>query len=302
MSAIPIPAVRQPGPLVQALYRFAENKLALSGVVVLGLLLLAAAMAPWTAPQNPYDLSQLDVLDARQPPATVSTDGALVYWLGSDEQGRDMLSAILYGLRISLIVGFISTGLALVIGTALGLFAGYVGGRTDAIIMRIADMQLSFPAVLLALLLLTFLGPGVGKIITALVAVQWAHFALTARGTVLSERGRDYVQAARGLALGKVRILFVHLLPNCAPPLVVVAAAQLATAITLEATLSFLGVGLPITEPSLGLLIRNGASFLLAGTYWISTFPGVALLAVVVSINLVADRLRDVFNPRLQAR
>jgi peptide/nickel transport system permease protein len=190
--------------------------------------------------------------------------------------------------------------LALVLGLTLGLLAGYFGGRIDSLIMRLADIQLSFPAILIALILLAVLGQGVGKIITALFAVQWAYYARTTRSVALVERRKEYIEAAHLLGFSTGRILFRHLLPNCLPPLIVVAALQIAAAISLEATLSFLGIGLPITEPSLGLLIANGFNYLLAGMYWISFFPGIALLLLIVSINLVADRLRDALNPRLQ--
>lgn len=284
---------------------FSPSRIERLALLILLVLVVAALAAPLISPQNPYDLMQLDVADGRLPPGSVSTnraDGGSRYWLGSDDQGRDMASAILYGLRISLVVGVSSTLLAFVCGLALGLVAGYFGGRTDALIMRLCDIQLSFPAILIALVLLAVLGPGVGKIIAALCAVQWAYYARTARSAALVERQRDYIEAARLLGLSTPRIIFRHLLPNCLPPLVVVAALQVAAAISLEATLSFLGIGLPITEPSLGLLIANGFQYLMVGMYWISLFPGLALVLLIVSINLVADRLRDMLNPRLQGR
>jgi peptide/nickel transport system permease protein len=211
-----------------------------------------------------------------------------------------MLSAIFYGLRISLMVGAISTVLALLIGLTLGLVAAYFGGRLETLLMRIVDIQLSFPAILIALILIAVLGQGTGKVIAALVTIQWAYYARTVRSAALVERRKEYVEAARCLALPPLRIVFRHLLPNCLPPLIVVATVQVAAAIALEATLSFLGLGLPITEPSLGLLIANGYQYLLSGKYWISFFPGIALLLTIVSINLVADQLRDILNPRLQ--
>jgi len=279
---------------------YCESRIAVTGLVVLVLLCLVALFAPWIAPQNPYDLSRLDLMDSRQPPGEQSVGGALTFFLGSDAQGRDMLSAIIYGLRISIGVGVASTLIALAIGMSVGLLAGYAGGRTEAVIMRIADIQLSFPAILLALILLAFLRPGLSNIVIALVAVQWAYYARTTRGAALVERRKEYIEAARGLGLSPLRIIFRHLLPNCLPPLIVVAALQVASAIALEATLSFLGLGVPVTEPSLGLLIANGFRYLLSGQYWISFFPGVALLITIVAINLVADQLRDVLNPRLQ--
>jgi peptide/nickel transport system permease protein len=278
---------------------FLANPLAVLGVGLLVLVIVAAIFAPLISPQNPYDLGQLDIMDARLPPGSRSLTGG-TYWLGTDDQGRDMLSAIFYGLRISLTVGVMSTVMALALGLALGLAAAYFGGRTDTVIMRIADIQLSFPAILIALILLAVLGQGVLKIVAALVTVQWAYYARTVRGAALVEKRKEYIEAARCLALPPSRIVFQHLLPNCLPPLMVVATVQVAAAIALEATLSFLGLGLPITEPSLGLLIANGYQYLLSGKYWISFFPGVALLVTIVGINLVADQLRDVLNPRLQ--
>ena len=286
--------------------RFARNffssKIALAGFVLMVIILLAALFAPVLAPQNPYDLSRLDVMDSRLAPGEMSTEGNIKFLLGTDEQGRDMLSALLYGIRISVMVGVVSTVIALVIGLTLGLLAGYSGGRTEAFIMRVADIQLSFPPILIALILLALTGQGVGKIIIALVAVQWAYYARTARSAALVERKKEYIEAAIALGLSPARIMLRHLLPNCLPPLIVIAALQVASAISLEATLSFLGLGLPVTEPSLGLLIANGFQYLLSGKYWISFFPGIALLLTVVAINLVADQLRDVLNPRLQTQ
>ncbi|HTH10635.1 MAG TPA: ABC transporter permease [Acidovorax sp.] len=285
----------------QLLHTFARSRIALAGFVLLAVLLLCALFAPWITPQMPYDLSQLNLQDARQPPGGAWTEKpGRTYVLGTDDQGRDMVSAIAFGLRISLFVGVVSTLIALAIGAVLGLIAGYAGGRTETVIMRIADIQLSFPAILIALILLAALGQGIWKIIAALVAVQWAYYARTTRSAALVERKKEYVEAAILQGLSRTRIVLRHLLPNCLPPLIVVAALQVAGAISLEATLSFLGLGLPITEPSLGLLIANGFQHMLSGKYWISLFPGLALVALIVSINLVADRLRDVLNPRLQ--
>lgn len=296
-------AVSQGGGRVETPFqRFAseylESPVATFALVLLAIIILLALLAPWITPQNPYDLAQVSVLDARQTPGSKSFDG-YTFWLGTDGAGRDMYSAILYGLRISLAVGVFSGFLAMVIGAAIGLLAAYVGGRVETIIMRIVDLQLSFPAILIALMLVAVLGKGVDKIIIALVTVQWAYYARTIRGSALVERQKEYVEAARCLGLGHGRIMFRHILPNCLPPLIVVGTVQTAHAISLEATLSFLGVGLPQTEPSLGLLIANGFEYLLSGKYWISTFPGIALLLTIMSINLVGDQLRDVLNPRL---
>lgn len=277
-----------------------HSPLAVAGLALLSLIVLAAALAPWLAPQNPYDLAQLDILDSRLPPGSRNGDGTLTHVLGTDEQGRDMLSAILYGLRISIGVGLAATLLSLLIGLSLGLAAGYRGGRLDALLMRLVDIQMSFPSILTAMILLALFGQGTDKIVIALVASQWAYYARTTRSSALVESRKEYIEAARLLGLSTARILFRHLLPNCLPPLIVVAALQVAAAIALEATLSFLGLGLPVTEPSLGLLIANGFQYLYSGRYWMSVFPGVALLLTIVAINLVADRLRDLLNPRLR--
>jgi peptide/nickel transport system permease protein len=278
---------------------FVRSRIALAALVLLCAIVLAAVFSPVISPQNPYNLAELDIMDSKMPPGTKSADGR-TFVLGTDEQGRDMLSAILYGLRISLGVGVISTVIALTLGLIIGLAAGYAGGWVDALIMRIVDLQLSFPSILIALVLLAVLGQGVDKIVIALVFVQWAYYARTVRSSALVEKRKEYVDAAVCLAYGPWRILYRHILPNCLPPLIVVATVQVAHAIALEATLSFLGLGMPITSPSLGLLIANGYAHLLSGKYWMSFFPGVALLATIVAINLVGDHLRDVLNPRLQ--
>jgi len=286
-------------PLARFIADFRASKLAVLGALLLFVILFIALFAPLISPQNPYDLAQLDVMDARLEPGAKLGNGHTAL-LGTDDQGRDMLSGIFYGLRISLMVGTVATILALLIGATVGMLAAYVGGRLDGILMRIADIQLSFPPILIALVLLALLGQGTGKIIVALITVQWAYYARTVRGAALVERRKEYIEAAQVLGLPASRIVFRHLLPNCMPPLIVIATVQVASAITLEATLSFLGLGLPITEPSLGLLIANGFNYMLSGKYWISLFPGVALLVTIIAINLVADQLRDVLNPRLQ--
>jgi peptide/nickel transport system permease protein len=277
---------------------FMQGPGAVVGLVVLLAVVSLALLAPWIAPQNPYDLSQLDIMDNMLAPGGELGTGAAA-WLGTDDQGRDMLSAILYGLRISLAVGASSVFLACLIGASVGVLAAYAGGRVETIVMRIVDLQLSFPAILVALVLLAVFGRGVDKVVLSLVIVQWAYYARTVRGNALVEKGREYIEAARCLALPRSRIVFRHLLPNCLPPLIVVATVQIAHAIALESTLSFLGVGVPVTEPSLGMLIATGYDYLLSGKYWVSTFPGIALVIVIVAINLVGDRLRDVLNPRL---
>jgi len=279
---------------------FLHSRIAVGGLVVLGIVVLAALLAPWITPQNPYDLLQLDVLDARLPPGSHSSEGGYTYWLGTDGQGRDLYSAIIYGLRISLTVGVGSALIAAVVGTLVGLVAAYAGGKVDALLMRLVDLLLSFPTILMALMILAYVGKGVGNVMLTLVLLEWAYYARTARGQALVEARREYVEAAQGQGIPRWRIVTGHILPNCLPPLLVIGALQIARAITLEATLSFLGLGVPITEPSLGLLISNGYQYLLSNEYWISFFPGVALLAAIVAINLVGDQLRDVLNPRLQ--
>lgn len=284
-------------PFARTLRALLHDKQALVGLIIVVLFVAAAVLAPVIAPQNPYDLSQLDIMDGRLPPGSQSA-GGLIYLLGTDDQGRDLASAILYGLRTSILVGVTSAAVALAIGASIGLMSAYVGGRLDAFIMRVVDIQLSFPAILIALIFLAILGQGVDKIILALIVTQWAYYARTTRGSALVERKRAYVDAARSMALPGRRILFRHILPNCLPPLIIVATMRVAYAIMLEATLSFLGIGLPVTQPSLGLLISNGFEYLLSGDYWISFFPGLALLLLIVAINLIGDALRDILNPR----
>ena len=296
-SAAEAPAVET--SLRRFISDFTENRIAVCALMVLLVIVLIAIFAPLISPQNPYNLAEIDILDGRLPPGSESMTG-MTFWLGTDDQGRDMLSAIFYGLRISLGVGAMSGFIALCLGTCIGLAAAYFGGRVDTLIMRLVDLQLSFPAILIALMLLAILGRGVDKIVIALITVQWAYYARTVRGSALVERRKEYIEAAHGLALGKVRIVFRHLMPNVLPPLIVVGTVQVAHAILLEATLSFLGIGVPITKPSLGLLIFTGFEYMMSGKYWISFFPGIALLITIVSINLVGDQLRDVLNPRLQ--
>ncbi|AZY48936.1 ABC transporter permease [Bordetella avium] len=298
MSLTTTPALKRESPWQRHVAEFFASKTAVVGLVVSVLLVLAAILAPWITPQNPYDLMQLDVLDSRLPPGSPNGLGTFNYWLGTDGQGRDLLSGILYGLRISLMVGVGSALIAAVLGTLLGLIAAYAGGRVDALIMRLVDLILSFPSILVAMMILAYLGKGVGNVVLTLVVLEWAYYARTVRGQALVERRREYVEAARCLDIPGWRIMLRHILPNCLPPLIVIGTLQIARAITLEATLSFLGLGVPITEPSLGLLIANGYQTMLSGQYWISFYPGIALLITIVAINLVGDRLRDVLNPR----
>ena len=302
-----VPADSAPGapelgvetPFRRFLSEFFESWFATFALGLLVLIIVLALIAPWITPQNPYDLAQVDVLDGKLPPGSEAYTGYTM-WLGSDGAGRDLYSAILYGLRISISVGVASGVIALVIGSTIGLIAAYAGGRVETLVMRLVDLQLSFPAALIALMLVAVHGRGIDKIIIALVAAQWAYYARTVRGSALVESAKEYVEAARCLGLSHARIVFRHILPNCLAPLIVVGTVQTAHAIALEATLSFLGVGLRQTEPSLGVLIANGFEYMLSGRYWISFFPGIALLLTIVSINLVGDQLRDVLNPRLK--
>lgn len=290
-------AAPRPGAFRRFLSAFRSSGVATTGLVLLVAIVLAALLAPWIAPQDPYDLTQLDILDGRLPPGSVSATG-MTYWLGTDDQGRDMLSAILYGLRISLFVGVTSALAAATVGAILGLVAAYAGGRLESALMRLVDLQLSFPTILIALMILAFLGKGIANVVLALVIVEWAAYARTARASALIESRKEYIEAATAMGASSGRILFRHLLPNCLTPLLVIGTVQVARAIALEATLSFLGLGVPVTEPSLGMLIANGYQYMLSGKFWISFYPGVALLLTVMAINMVGDHLRDVLNPR----
>lgn len=278
---------------------FAENKVALAALLVVTIIVLAAICAPLVAPQDPYDLAGLTLRDARRPPGYVGTAG-YTHILGTDAQGRDLYSAILYGLRISLEMGLVAGAVALTIGALLGTVAAYAGGRVEAAIMRLIDLQLSFPAILLSFVLAALLGQGRMQLVVALVTAQYAYFARTAHGAASAERHKEYIEAALSTPLSSLRVVLRHILPNCLPPLIVVATVQVASAISLEATLSFLGVGLPPTEPSLGMLIANGFQYMMSGRYWISIYPGIALIVLIVAINLVGDQIRDQFNPRLK--
>src|SRR5687767_8333460 len=298
-AAESLPLAKPETPFRRLTREFFSSPIATGAFGVLMVIVFFAVLAPVLAPQNPYDLSKVTVLDARLSPGERGS-GEFLMWLGADGAGRDMWSAILYGLRISLGVGVASGIVALVIGTALGLLAAYRGGWVDAVIMRLVDLQLSFPAILVALILVAILGRGADKVMIALILVQWAYYARTVRGSALVERRKEYIEAAQCLDLPARRIVFRHLLPNVIAPMIVVGTLQTAHAISLEATLSFLCVGLQFNEPSLGLLIANSFEYMLSGKYWISFYPGLALLATIMSINLVGDRLRDVLNPRLE--
>jgi peptide/nickel transport system permease protein len=288
-------------PLRAAMLKRIRNRpTAIGAGIALGIMIALALLAPLLAPQNPYDLTGLSIMDNRLPPGSTGMNGT-TYWLGTDAQGRDMLSAILYGIRISLVVGLLATACAAAIGMGVGLLAGYLGGLVETGLMRLVDFFLGFPTLLVALVLLAMTGRGVDKVVLAIILVQWAHYARLMRGSVLVERRKEYVEAAKNLGFSRARIMLLHILPNCLGPILVFATIHVATAIALEATLSFLGVGVPVTEPSLGLLIANGFEHLLSGEYWISFYPGVALLVLIFSINLLGDRLRESLDPRRRA-
>jgi peptide/nickel transport system permease protein len=298
-APIPGPASAAVSPFRAAWNEFRENKIAVAALVVVTVIVSLAVLAPWITPQDPYDIGNLNLMDARRPPGFVGSAG-YTHWLGTDASGRDLLSAIFYGLRISMQMGLMAGLVALVIGTTIGIVAAYVGGKLETALMRIVDLQLSFPAILLALVLVALLGQGKTQLTAALVAAQYAYFARTAYGAASAERRKDYVEAALAVPLSGARIVFRHILPNVMPPLIVVATVQIASSISLEATLSFLGLGLPVTEPSLGMLIANGFQYMMSGRYWISVYPGIAIIILIVAINLVGDQIRDQFNPRLK--
>jgi peptide/nickel transport system permease protein len=268
-----------------------------------------ALLAPWVAPHNPFDLASVSLLDAFSPPAW-ETGGNGAYPLGTDDQGRDVLSTIIYGARISLGVGVASVVFALLLGVSLGLVSGYLGGRVDAFIMRLADIQLSFPAILIALLIDGLARVALPAQLHADIAVYvlvlaigvsgWVQYARTVRGSTLVEKNKEYVQAARVIGRRPIAIMWQHVLPNVTGPVLVIATIHLATAIITEATLSFLGVGVPPTTPSLGTLIGVGNEYLFSGEWWIAVFPGIALVVLVLSVNLLGDWLRDVLNPKLR--
>jgi peptide/nickel transport system permease protein len=289
-------------------YSFRTSPVAVGAAIVAFVCIFCAMFAELVAPHNPFDLATLELSDARLPPAW-EAEGVAKYPLGTDDQGRDILSALMYGARISLLVGLASVVLSVVVGVSLGLLAGFVGGKTDAVIMRICDVMLSFPSILIALLI-----NGVGRamfpnahetlafavLILAIALPGWVQYARTVRGSTLVERNKEYVQAARVIGVSRLRIMRRHVLPNVLGPVLVLATIHVATAIITEATLSFLGVGVPATRPSLGTLIRVGNEFLYSGEWWITVFPGVALVVLVLSVNLLGDWLRDALNPKLR--
>ena len=290
-------------------HSFSRSPVTVVSAVVALACILGAALAPWIAPHNPFDLASLNLIDAFKPPSWAEA-GDATYPLGTDDQGRDMLSAIMYGARVSLLVGIAAVLFATILGIGIGLLAGYVGGTVDAVLMRIADIQLTFPSILIALLVDGVVRAALPRdthdqvalfvVIFAIGISAWPAFARTVRGSTLVERNKEYVLAARVIGLSPLRIMVTHVLPNVLGPVLVIATLGLGGAILTEATLSFLGVGVPPTQPSLGTLIRIGNDFLFSGEWWITIFPGLALIAMVLSVNLLGDWLRDALNPRLR--
>ncbi|MGQ3070914.1 MAG: ABC transporter permease [Ferrovibrionaceae bacterium] len=290
-------------------YSFRKSPLTILSAVVTLIFFIGAFFSPWLAPHNPFDVATLNLMDAFTPPVWLP-EGNPIYPIGTDDQGRDLLSAIMYGTRVSLVVGFCSVAFAMVLGVSLGLISGYFGGMVDSVIMRVADVQLTFPAILIALLLDGVVRGVMGSeqhdnlallvLVFSIGLSYWVQYARTVRGSVLVERNKEYVQAARVIGLPSVLIMIRHVLPNVLGPVLVIATINLALAVITEATLSFLGVGLPPTQPSLGTLIRIGNGFLFSGEWWITVFPGIALAVFVLAVNLLGDWLRDALNPRLR--
>jgi peptide/nickel transport system permease protein len=290
-------------------WSFTRSPVTVVSAIVAVVCILGAVFAPWIAPHNPFDLATLNLIDAFKPPSW-SEEGDPTYLLGTDDQGRDVLSAIMYGARISLLVGFAAVFFSTTLGVTLGLLAGYVGGTVDAVLMRIADIQLTFPSILVALLIDGVVRAALPRevhdqiaiwvLIFALGISNWPQFARTVRGSTLVERNKEYVLAARVIGQSQLRIMASHVLPNVLGPVLVIATLNLGFAILAEATLSFLGVGVPPTQPSLGTLIRIGNDFLFSGEWWITIFPGLALIVLVLSVNLLGDWLRDALNPKLR--
>ena len=290
-------------------WSFTRSPITMLSAVVALICILGALFAPWVAPHNPFDLASLNLLDAFKPPSWTE-EGEAQYLLGTDDQGRDVLSAIMYGARVSLLVGLSATIFATTLGVTLGLLAGYLGGKLDALLMRICDIQLTFPSILVALLIDGVVRAALPRevhdqialfvVIFAIGISEWPKFARTVRGSTMVERNKEYVQAARVIGVTPPRIMLSHVLPNVMGPVLVIATLNLGLAILSEATLSFLGVGVPPTQPSLGTLIRIGNDFLFSGEWWITIFPGVTLIAMVLSVNLLGDWLRDALNPKLR--
>jgi len=290
-------------------WSFTRSRVVVGAAIVTLLLFIAALIAPWISLQDPWDPGALQLMNSRNPPAWLE-GGSWEFPLGTDNQGRDMFSAILYGLRVSLVVGFLAVIFAMVLGILLGLASGYLGGMVDTVIMRVADVQLTFPAILIALLIggivrgvmtpADFEAVAVYVLVLSIGLSQWVQFARTVRGQTLVEKNKEYVQAARVIGLPARLIMLRHVLPNVMGPVLVIATINLAVAILTEATLSFLGVGVPATRPSLGTLIQIGNGFLFSGEWWIVIFPGITMAILVLAVNLLGDWLRDALNPKLR--
>lgn len=280
-------------------YNYRRSTSAIVGSALMLAFAFAVTAGPFLVDQNPYDIAKLNLMDSYKPPAWLE-GGDPQFLLGTDGQGRDVWASILYGARISVFIGLVAMIASCLIGTILGLIAGFYGGFVDSLIMRIADIQLSFPSILIALFLMSAVGTGVDKVLIALTAVGWVVYARTVRGATLSEIKKEYVQAAKVAGLPNSKIIRKHVLPNVMTPLIVIATIQVGTFVLIEASLSFLGVGVPITQPSLGLLIKNGFDVLFSGLWWTSVFPGLAIMMLVFGINLFGDFLRDELNPRLK--
>ncbi|MGD2171837.1 MAG: ABC transporter permease [Gammaproteobacteria bacterium] len=287
---------------------YKRDKVAIAASAVFVILALMALLCPLIAPFDPYDLTQIDLLDSEIPPAWLQ-GGDPRFLLGTDDQGRDLWSTILYGMRVSLLIGICAVLLQAALGIVIGLFAGYVGGRVDNILMRIADVQLSFSTLMVAIIVLAIVKNAFGGetysnwamliLILVIGLAEWPQIARTVRSSVLAEKKKEYVDAAHVMGFGPIRIMFKHILPNCLSPIFVIATVQIANAIITEAALSFLGLGMPVTEPSLGSLISIGKEYLYSGSWWITLIPGGFLVVIVIAINLMGDFLRDVFNPQL---
>jgi len=296
--------IEEPGMIERFLnseffFNYKRNIPAILGTIIIVVFILMTTIGPFIVTQNPYNLREISLMDAYKAPAW-SEGGEWRFPLGTDAQGRDILSSIVYGSRISLFIGLTGMIFSAVIGTVLGLAAGYYGGKIDAIIMRIADIQLSFPATLIALFIMSISGRGIGNLLIALTLVGWVIYARTVRGATLSEKKKEYVEAGKVIGLPNIKIIIKHILPNVVTSLIVIATIQVGTFILTEATLSFLGVGVPVTRPSLGLLVKNGYDVLFSGLWWASTFPGLFIMLLVFGINMLGDFLRDELNPRLK--
>ncbi len=290
------------------LYYFKRDKVAMFSFAVFLAFFIAAMLAPWIAPTNPYDLMSIDIMDSELPPSWMA-EGVPQFWLGTDDQGRDIFSTILYGSRLSLMIGFCAVALQLFLGIVIGLSAGYFGGRIDSFLMRFADVQLSFSTMMVAIIVSAIFKASFGgefysqyavlMLIVIIGVAEWPQYARTVRASVLAEKKKEYVEAARVMGFRSPRIMFRHILPNCLSPILVISTVQIANAIMSEAALSFLGLGLPVDQPSLGSLISIGFNYIFSGSWWITAFPGIVLVTIVLVINLLGDWLRDVFNPKL---